>query len=160
LEIVLPPRSALFVLSIEPSPALERTHTVPGEVRSTVRARAAEFSIVSEKLVRAKLTNEDAACLVKSDAVYAMSRPSTSFRRLTSKDIVEAHQMTEALLALQVESKEEVNALLNKALAAGGRAAREAQDMASWMKRSLKTRMVICGTDGRRGFGSGRKRGN
>jgi predicted lactoylglutathione lyase len=116
--------------------------------------------MVSEKLVRAKLTNEDAACLVKSDAVYAMSRPSTSFRRLTSKDIAEAHQMTEALLALQVESKEEVNALLNKALAAGGCAAREAQDVASWMNGSLKTRMVICGTDGRRGFGSGRKRGN
>ena len=59
---------------------------------------------------------------------YAMLHTPASFRRFTSKDIADAHKTTEALLALQVDSKEVVNEIFDKALAAGGRAPREAQD--------------------------------
>ena len=51
-----------------------------------------------------------------------------SFRRFTKKEIANAHTTTEVLLALQVESKERVNELMNLALKAGGREQRDPED--------------------------------
>lgn len=68
-----------------------------------------------------QFTNDDAACLVISDVIYAMLHTPASFRRFTKKDISDAHETTEVLLALQVHSKEWVNELMDKALKAGSR---------------------------------------
>ena len=85
-----------------------------------------------------QFTNDDAACLVISDTIYAMLHTPASFRRFTSKDIADAHKTTEALLALQVDSKEMVNEIFDKALAAGGRAPREAQDHGFMYERAFE----------------------
>ena len=85
-----------------------------------------------------QFTNDEAACLVISDAIYAMLHTHASFRRFTSKDIADAHKTTETLLAIQVESKEAVNALLDKARAAGARAPREAQDHGFMYERAFE----------------------
>ncbi|HXV26103.1 MAG TPA: VOC family protein [Alphaproteobacteria bacterium] len=75
-----------------------------------------------------KFTNGEAACLVISDAIYAMLHTPTSFRRFTRKPIADAHETTEALLAIQVDSKDEVDGLMKKVLAAGGRESREPEN--------------------------------
>ncbi len=75
-----------------------------------------------------QFTNDEAACLVISDAIYAMLHTPASFRRFTRKPIADAHKTTEALLALQVESKEKVDGLMSKALVAGGLEPREPEN--------------------------------
>ena len=85
-----------------------------------------------------QFTNDDAACLVISDTIYAMLHTPASFRRFTSKEIADAHDTTEALFALQVDSKEVVNEIFDKALAAGGRAPREAQDHGFMYERAFE----------------------
>lgn len=75
-----------------------------------------------------QFTNDDAACLVISETIFAMLHTPDSFRRFTSKDLSDAHTTTEVLLTLQVESKERVNELMGKALEAGGREPRAPED--------------------------------
>lgn len=75
-----------------------------------------------------KFSNDQAAGLVISDTIFAMLHTPDSLRRFTAKPIADAHATTEVLIALQVESRERVDALVNMALAAGAREPREAED--------------------------------
>lgn len=75
-----------------------------------------------------QFTNEQAAALVIADTIYAMLHTPESFRRFTQKAIADTATTTEALFALQVESRERVDELMNKALTSGGREAREAEE--------------------------------
>ncbi|EKD38060.1 MAG: hypothetical protein ACD_75C00879G0001 [uncultured bacterium] len=75
-----------------------------------------------------QFSNEQAAALVISETIFAMLHTPESFRRFTKKEIANAHTTTEVLLALQVESKERVNELMNLALKAGGREQRDPED--------------------------------
>ena len=73
-------------------------------------------------------TNDDAACLVIGENIYAMLLVETFFQTFTKKPIVDAHASTEALVCLSCESRAEVDDLVAKAIAAGGRAPRAPQD--------------------------------
>lgn len=84
-----------------------------------------------------QFTNEQAAALVISGNIYAMLHTRESFLRFTKKELVDARSSTEVLLALQVESREEVDALATRALEHGGRQAREAQDHGFMYERSF-----------------------
>lgn len=75
-----------------------------------------------------KFSNDDAAGLVLSDTMFAMLHTPESFRRFTKKEIADATRTTEVLVALQVESRARVDALMEKALAAGAREQREPED--------------------------------
>jgi predicted lactoylglutathione lyase len=75
-----------------------------------------------------QFTNDDAASLVISETIFAMLHTPDSFRRFTSKALSDAHKTTEVLLTLQVENKEMVNELTDKALKAGGREPRAPED--------------------------------
>lgn len=85
-----------------------------------------------------QFTNEQAAALVISDTIYAMLHTSDSFRRFTSKPIADARATTEVLLALQVESRERVGELVDHALQAGAREAREPEDHGFMYGRSFE----------------------
>lgn len=67
-----------------------------------------------------QITDENAGCLVISDDIYAMLLVEPFFQLFTNKDIVDATKNTEAILALGVDSKQRVDELVDKALAAGG----------------------------------------
>ena len=75
----------------------------------------------------AQFTDETAAALVISDAppsqsgVYAMLLTHEKFAEFTKKEIVDANKSTEVINALSVDSKEAVDQLLEKVLAAGGK---------------------------------------
>ncbi|MBI4595849.1 MAG: VOC family protein [Candidatus Tectomicrobia bacterium] len=79
-----------------------------------------------------QFTNERAACMVLSEGIYAMLLMESFFKTFTKKEIVDAKKSTEVLVALSVESKEKVNEMVNKAIDAGGKEAREPEDH-GWM---------------------------
>lgn len=82
-------------------------------------------------------TNEDAAGLVISEHIYAMLHTSNSFKRFTNKPVVDASKSNEVLLALQFDSKEEVDRIFTAAVAAGGAAFRETEDLGFMYTRSF-----------------------
>ncbi|WP_051609466.1 VOC family protein [Fodinicurvata fenggangensis] len=64
-------------------------------------------------------SNDEVACLILSDQIRAMLHLPASLKRFTKKDIADAHSATEVLLALQLDSRAAVDALMDRALAAG-----------------------------------------
>lgn len=76
----------------------------------------------------AKFTNADAACMVLSEDGYVMLLTEQTFRRFTKRELSDPQAKTECLLALSCENREEVDSLVNKALASGGTQAMDPQD--------------------------------
>lgn len=76
-----------------------------------------------------QFTDQNAACMVISEnSIYAMLLVEDFFKTFTAKPIADARETTEVLTCLSCESREEVDGLVAKALAAGGKAPRAAQD--------------------------------
>ncbi|OEU88039.1 hypothetical protein DB35_16445 [Streptomyces abyssalis] len=75
-----------------------------------------------------QFSDENAACLVISDDIFAMLLTEPFFKSFTKKEIADAGTGTEVMLALSADSRAEVDELADKALAAGGRAAGDPQD--------------------------------
>jgi predicted lactoylglutathione lyase len=75
-----------------------------------------------------QFTNDQGACLVIGDNNFAMLLVEDFFQGFTSKAIVDAEQSTEVLVCLSCESRTEVDELVAKAVAAGGRAPRPPLD--------------------------------
>jgi predicted lactoylglutathione lyase len=76
-----------------------------------------------------QFSNDKGACMVISEnSIYAMLLTEDFFSTFTSKQIAKAHEVTEVLTCLSCESREEVDGLIAKALAAGGTTPRAPQD--------------------------------
>lgn len=68
----------------------------------------------------AQFTDERAACLVISEHIFAMLQEETYFKSFTKKEIPDTRENAEVLLALSASSREEVDEIVNRALASGG----------------------------------------
>ena len=75
-----------------------------------------------------QFTNEQGACMVISDDAYVMLLSEPFFKTFTTQAVCDTSKSTEGLFALSCESKAEVNDIVRKAIAAGGRPAMESQD--------------------------------
>ena len=75
-----------------------------------------------------KFTNEQGACMVVSDAIFVMLLVEPFFQGFTVKPVADATKSTEVLIALSCASRNEVDELVRKALAAGGTAPNPKQD--------------------------------
>ena len=75
-----------------------------------------------------QFTNEQGACMVISDDNYAMLLVEPFFGGFTKKPIANAKETTEVLICLSCESRDEVDELVRKAIAAGGSAPNPVQD--------------------------------
>jgi predicted lactoylglutathione lyase len=75
-----------------------------------------------------QFTNEDAACMVISDSIYVMLLTEPFFKNFTNKELVDAKKATEVLVCFSAESRAEVDEIVRKAVAAGGRIYNEPQD--------------------------------
>ena len=75
-----------------------------------------------------QFSDENATCIVISDQIYVMLLVEKFFSTFTDKEIVDANKATEAILALSADSKTTVDALFDKALAAGGKPVKETED--------------------------------
>jgi predicted lactoylglutathione lyase len=67
-----------------------------------------------------QFTSDDGACIVISDTIFVMLATQDRFRDFTPKAICDTSKAVEVLINLSCESREEVDALVAKALAAGG----------------------------------------
>lgn len=76
----------------------------------------------------AQFTDETAACMVVSDDIFVMLLTRPKFKSFTPKEICDATKSTEVLVCLSCESRQEVDELVRKAVAAGGKTHQEPQD--------------------------------
>lgn len=67
-----------------------------------------------------QFTDDTAACIVISDEIHVMILTHAKFREFTPRAICDAKTATEVLLCLSCESRQQVDALVAKAVAAGG----------------------------------------
>lgn len=81
--------------------------------------------------------DENAACLVISDDIYAMLLVKPFFKTFTNKEVADASKVTEVLVALSAESRAGVDDHVNKALAAGGQETKPATDYGFMYQRSF-----------------------
>lgn len=75
-----------------------------------------------------KFTDDNAACMIINEGAYVMLLRETFFKTFTKKQICDTGTHTESLLALSCGSRAEVDALVNKAIAAGGTHAMDPTD--------------------------------
>ena len=86
-----------------------------------------------------RFSNEAASAMQLSDEIVFMILSHDFFKTFTPKQIADAHATTEVLLCISRESREAVDAITERAAAAGGRAdVREKQDMGFMYSRSFE----------------------
>ena len=66
-----------------------------------------------------KFSNDQGACLEIGENIFAMLLTEPFFKGFTKKPISDAHQSTEVLIALSLDSRAEVEAVMAKAIEAG-----------------------------------------
>ena len=91
-------------------------------------ARSRAFFEALGLTFNARFTNEQGACLEIGENFYAMLLVEPFFQGFTTKPISNAHQATEVLLALSVDSRTEVEEVVRKAVAAGATTPNAPQD--------------------------------
>ncbi len=79
-----------------------------------------------------QFTDENATCMIIGENIFAMLLVEKFFKTFIPKDISDAKNSTEVILALSVENREEVDEMITKAIKAGGREPRKPQDH-GWM---------------------------
>jgi uncharacterized protein len=85
-----------------------------------------------------RFTDENATCMLVGEDAYVMLLVEKFFKGFTRKDIGDARSITEAIFALGVGSREAVDDLLDKALAAGAGPSMEPMDEAGMYGRSFE----------------------
>jgi len=75
-----------------------------------------------------KFSNERATNVVIADGISAMLTTEDFFRSLIDKPVVQAKEANEVIICLMCETRDEVAGLVEKAVAAGGRAPHPLED--------------------------------
>lgn len=76
----------------------------------------------------AQFTDETATCMIVSETIFVMLLTEEKFKTFTPKAICDATKSTEVLVCLSSESREHVDDMVRKAIAAGGSTYNEPQD--------------------------------
>ena len=75
-----------------------------------------------------RFTDDTAACMVVSDDIYVMLLTEAKFKEFTPKAICDAKNATEVLVALSLDSREQVSEMVRSAVAAGATTDAESKD--------------------------------
>lgn len=75
-----------------------------------------------------QFTDETATCMIVGEGIYVMLLTHAKFGQFTPKEICDATKSTEVLVALNMDSREAVDEMVRKAVAAGGSTYSEPQD--------------------------------
>lgn len=73
-------------------------------------------------------TDETATCMIVSDTIFVMLLTHEKFTQFTPKKICDTAAATEVLICLSLESRAEVDAMTEKALASGGSPSTDPKD--------------------------------
>jgi predicted lactoylglutathione lyase len=77
-------------------------------------------------------TDENATSMIISDDIYVMLLVEPFFKTFIRKDVADATKTAEVILCLSADSREQVDEMVSKALAAGGTVPNDKQDH-GWM---------------------------
>jgi predicted lactoylglutathione lyase len=76
----------------------------------------------------AQFTNADATCMIVNEHIYVMLLVKPFFKTFVTKKIADAHKTVQMLVGLSFDSKDDVNKMVDAAIAAGAVEAREPLD--------------------------------
>ena len=79
-----------------------------------------------------RFTDQNGTCMIVGEDIYVMLLVEEYFKSFTHKTIPDTTKSSEAILALSVDSREQVDQMMDSAIKAGGKESREKQDY-SWM---------------------------
>jgi predicted lactoylglutathione lyase len=87
-----------------------------------------------------QFTDENATCMIIGDDAFVMLLVEDFFKAFTKKDLCDTATHTEVILAISAENREQVDDLVNRALAAGGQPSNDPMDqgfMYAWSFQDL-----------------------
>ena len=87
--------------------------------------------------INPQFTDENAACVVWSEDIYFMVLTREFFATFTDKPIADPQQTLQVSSSFTCDSREEVDAIVDKALAAGGTEPKPAQDYGFMYSRDI-----------------------
>jgi predicted lactoylglutathione lyase len=82
-------------------------------------------------------SSDTSACVVVSDAIYFMLATHDAFAAQSAKPLVLPRDGASALIALSCEARDEVDAMTDAAVAAGGASLHEAEDLGFMYSRAF-----------------------
>lgn len=101
-------------------------------------AKAKEFFAKMGYTFDSQFTDEKAACLELGENIFAMLLTEEFFKTFTDKKIADGTKENEVLIALSCASRERVDDLVSKAVAAGGAEYRKPEDHGWMYERSFR----------------------
>ena len=75
-----------------------------------------------------QFTDKETTCMIVSDTIYVMLLEEARFATFTPKPVADATKSTEVLICLSCETRQQVDEMVKKAVAAGGSTYKEPQD--------------------------------
>jgi len=78
--------------------------------------------------INPQFSGDDCTCVVISDTIIAMLLSKQRYADFTKKEIADSRRPSEVLMCLSAESREKVDELVDKAIAAGGTGTEDAID--------------------------------
>lgn len=90
--------------------------------------KSVEFFTKLGYTFNAQFTDENATCMIISEDIYVMLLVETFFQGFTKKEIADTSKVSEVIICLSAENREDVDELVRKAVAAGATTIEEADD--------------------------------
>jgi uncharacterized protein len=105
-------------------------------VKDLVRTR--EFFAALGFAFEEQFGDDSTACMVIGDDAYAMLHAEARFREFTQQEVTDTTRSREVLVGLSAESRDEVDAVVGKAVAAGGEPLGDAEDQGFMYMRAFR----------------------
>jgi uncharacterized protein len=83
-------------------------------------------------------TDDTAACMIIGENIFSMLVTESKFKEFTRKKINDAHKFTETFISIELDSREKVDEMVYKAIAAGGASYFAAEDLGWMYQRSFE----------------------
>lgn len=101
-------------------------------------ARSRRFYEALGFSINEKFSSESSACVVVSDAIYFMLATHEGFRSFSPKPLVLPADGATSLVALSCDSRAEVDAMTEAAIAAGGKSLHDPEDLGFMYSRAFE----------------------
>lgn len=85
-----------------------------------------------------RFTDENATCMIVDENAYVMLLVEPFFKGFTKKDLADTAATTEVILAVSADSREQVDEIADRALAAGGAPSNDPMDEGFMYARSFE----------------------
>lgn len=85
-----------------------------------------------------QFTDENATCMIVGENIFVMLLVEPFFKGFISTEIIDAHRQTEVLIAINLEDRAAVDAMIDKVRAAGGTPQGEPKDYGFMYQHSFK----------------------